>query len=305
MNIFWVLSQGASRLHEPSISAFLGYLLDSNHDHGLGDTFIRAFLEHLDQEVFSEVLLATQINSSTELEKGYALGCGTRSVDIEVTITGNDKEELFRLVIENKIRSGSANPKQLADYYAAVLEDDPKIRNLYVVFLTPSANTMALNLEFENLKILPKGNHFKKRIYWDSATDGGILPILRRVMEREMLGDINPINEYMRHTLKAFIRHTAIVTQSNVTRTMRTGEDIGEITDEAAISLCCGSSYRVVRRDSTQIQVFDGESGEKQVARRILAQFIDENKLPIPHTRLNTRSIGKQFFQWHHKKDAQ
>jgi len=82
---------------------------------------------------------------------------------------------------------------------------------------------------------------------------------------------------------------------------MRTGEDIGEIIDEATIKLKDGTSYRVVRRDSTQIQVFNSETGDKEIARHVLAKFIDENKLKIPHEDLNTRSIGKQFFGWYGK----
>ena len=78
---------------------------------------------------------------------------------------------------------------------------------------------------------------------------------------------------------------------------MRTGEDIGEITDILEITTKDGSSYRIVRRDSTQIQVFNSETGEKEIARRIMARYIDENDLEIPHAKLNTRSIGKQLFE--------
>lgn len=295
MNIFWVLSQGASRLHEPSMSAFLGYLLDSNHDHGLGDTFLRAFLNQLDPVTFAPILARPQINAVSELEQKYTLGNGTRNLDIEVSIL-DDKEEIFRIIIENKIRSAAANPKQLVDYYAAVLEDEPTIRNLYVVFLTPNVNTTTLSVEFSNLKVAAKNQHYAKHIYWDSP-EGGVLPILRSIMEREMIGDINPINEYMRHTLKAFIRHASTITQTGMPRSLRTVGDIGEVTDEVIITLRNGRSFRVIMRDSTQIQVFDNETGEKQVARHILAEFIDENKLPIPHEKLNTRGIGKQFFR--------
>lgn len=126
--------------------------------------------------------------------------------------------------------------------------------------------------------------------------------MVRDVLNMEAQGKINPINEYMRHTLKAFIRHSSAIVQSKGVRTMRTGEDIGEIIEEATINLKDGTSYRVVRRDSTQIQVFNSETGDKEVARRVLAKFIDENKLKIPHSELNTRSIGKQFFDWHSKQ---
>ena len=298
MNIFSVLSQGKSRLHEPSMSALLGYLLDSNQDHGLGDTFIRAFLKHVDSEVFSEILDQSIINATVELEVEYELENGRRDIDIEVAIRGNNDTKDFRLVIENKIKRGAANPKQLREYYDAILQDDPKVRNLYMVFLTPEINASALNAEFANLVIKGNRQHFKKRIYWDSETHGGILSLLRQILMQEAIGEITPINEYMRHTIKAFIRHASVVTQPNLMRAMRTGEDIGEITDETTISMKDGRKFRVIRRDSTQIQVFSEETGDKEIARRILAEFIDENLLPIPHQQLNTRGIGKQFFDW-------
>ncbi|MEZ5497242.1 MAG: hypothetical protein R3F25_10540 [Gammaproteobacteria bacterium] len=81
-----------------------------------------------------------------------------------------------------------------------------------------------------------------------------------------MQGAINPINEYMRHTLKAFVNHSSSITESNGKRTMRTGEDIGEIIDEVVIKINDGKEYRVIRRDSTQIQVFNNETGDKEVA---------------------------------------
>lgn len=295
MNIFWVLSQGAARLHEPSISAFLGYLLDSNHDHGLGDTFVRAFLHNLDAVAFNSILELPQINAVVELEKEYALGTTTRSLDIEISIIDSNKKEIFRIIIENKIRGAAANPKQLLEYYSAVLQDEPKIRNFYIVFLTPKLNNVALTVEFSNLKVDARRQHYAKHIYWE-APEGGVLSILRSIMGREMLGEINPINEYMRHTLKAFIRYASLLTEFGMASSARAGGDIGEVIDEDFITLKNGRSYRVVMRDSTQIQVFDTETGDKKAARNILAEFINENGLPIQHDKLNTRGIGKQFF---------
>lgn len=298
MNIFSVLSEGASRLHEPSMSAFLGYLLDSTKDHGLGDTFLRAFLADLDPVVFAPILASpTKIWAVAELEQTYPLGASVCSLDIEVSIfdVDQDSREIARLVIENKIRSGAANPDQLARYYAAVLEDDPQLRNLYMVFLTPTANTAALNAEFSALKLLPERQHHARWIHWD-APGGGVLAILRHILAQETVGGINPINEYMRHTLKAFIRHAASIT-AEPARTMRTGEDIGEVKEEFDIVLRDGTMYRVVMRESGQVQVFDRVTGDKLVARRILARYIDENALPVPHQRLATRGIGKQFFE--------
>ena len=122
--------------------------------------------------------------------------------------------------------------------------------------------------------------------------------MVREVLNFETNGKINPINEYMRHTLKAFIKHSSAVTQAKTAKTMRTGEDIGEIIEEEEISLQNGEKYLVVRRDSTQIQVYNFETGEKQVARQVLSKFIDEHGINIPHEQLNTRSIGRKFFEW-------
>ena len=42
-----MLSRGDSRLYEPSMSAMLGYLLDSSENHGLGSAFVKMFLEEV------------------------------------------------------------------------------------------------------------------------------------------------------------------------------------------------------------------------------------------------------------------
>jgi len=302
MNIFQVLSQGKSRLHEPSMSAMLGYLLDSNKDHGLGDAFVRVFLKKLNADLFKNVLSLDFINSQVSLEEPYQLNNGSRNyIDIQVSLIDRSrKEESHRIIIENKIKVGAANPKQLLEYYNAVLQDDSEIENLVMLFLTPESGATALKTEYENLKKLPK-RHYKEWLFWDSSEKGGVLSLIRDVLNMEAQGEINPINEYMRHTLKAFVRHSSAVVQPKGVKTMRTGEDIGEIIDEATIKLKDGTSYRVVRRDSTQIQVFNSETGDKEIARHVLAKFIDENKLKIPHEDLNTRSIGKQFFGWYGK----
>ena len=49
MNIFDVLNRGDSRLYEPSMSAMLGYLLDSSENHGLGSAFVKMFLEEVNK----------------------------------------------------------------------------------------------------------------------------------------------------------------------------------------------------------------------------------------------------------------
>ena len=47
MNIFKTLASGSGSINEPNVSAFLGYLLNPKEDHGLGDAFLKKFLEPL------------------------------------------------------------------------------------------------------------------------------------------------------------------------------------------------------------------------------------------------------------------
>ena len=301
MNIFQVLSQGKSRLNEPSMSAMLAYLLDSNKDHGLGEAFIRAFLLALDANVFAKFLANDFIKSQVELEVQYLLNGSRKDIDIEIILSANDGNH-YKIIIENKIKIGAANPKQLRDYYNAILEDDPDIEYLYIVFLTPESLSTSLKAEYENLIV--SNIHHKKWLYWDSSTQKSVINMVRDVLNFETIGEINPINEYMRHTLKAFIKHSSAVTRPKTAKTMRTGEDIGEIIEEEEITLQNGEQYLVTRRDSTQVQVYNLQTGEKQVARQILSKFIDEHSINIPHKQLNTRTIGRKFFEWLKNEEA-
>jgi hypothetical protein len=295
MNIFQVLSQGKSRLHEPSMSAMLGYLLDSNKDHGLGDSVIRKLLETIDEERFKNIASSDFINSQVSLEEPYQLNGKRKDIDIQIILLNDDKKECHRIIIENKIKTGAANPKQLNEYYQAILTDEPRIKKLTVVFLTPNVSNSQLSAEFNNLQLQNK-EHSKYWIHWSSGANC-IAKILQELLGLEVAGKINPINEYMRHTLKAFIRHSSLTTEPSTQRTMRTGEDIGEILEETEIKTTNGE-YRVIKRDSTQIQVFNIETGDKEIARHILAEYIDENNMDIPHKKYNTRTIGKKFFEW-------
>lgn len=81
---------------------------------------------------------------------------------------------------------------------------------------------------------------------------------------------------------------------------MRSGEDIGEIPEETEIKKKSGE-FRVVRRDSTQIQVFNIETGDQEVARRILAEYMDENNIGIHYEEYNTRTIGNKFLSGENK----
>lgn len=302
MNIFEVLNQGNSRLHEPSISAMLGYLLDTRRDHGLGDTFFREFLSLLDKETndnrFYKYLKRSFIDTDVLLEEPYELNGSSKYIDIQVSILNKDDQgksfEDFRLIIENKVNDNSITEGQLNSYYEAIIEDENTIDNLAIVFLTPLSKRKALKTEFNDLK-LKDPKHSKIWIRWNDK-ENSVIKILKGILQKESEGEISPINEYTRHTIKAFILFLNTVVSSTKDSSYRFDEDIGEIVDSIHIKLQGeNKEYRIVRRDSQQIQVFANE--EKVTAKPILRKIINKRKLDIPLSGINTRTMGRKVIE--------
>jgi hypothetical protein len=301
MNIFEVLNQGNSRLHEPSISAMLGYLLDTRRDHGLGDTFFREFLSLLNKESkdqrFSKYLEWSFIDTDILLEEPYELYGSDKYIDIQLSILKKDSQENsqedFRIIIENKIKDTSTSKGQLSSYYRAIIQDDSTIDNLAIVFLTPASNRKSLKSEFRNLD-LQNPNHVKSWIRWNEK-ENSIIKILKKILRKESEGEINPINEYTRHTIKAFILFLNATVSSTKDRTYRFGEDIGEIIESIEVKLEGGKEYEIVRRDSQQIQVFEDQ--EKVTAKPILRSIIKAKNLDVPISGINTRTMGRKVIE--------
>ncbi|MCC5904968.1 MAG: PD-(D/E)XK nuclease family protein [Balneolaceae bacterium] len=299
MNIFEVLNQGNSRLHEPSVSAMLGYLLDTRRDHGLGDTFFREFVSLINKEVndhrFEKYLNRSFIDTDVLLEEPYEFNGSSKYIDIQVSVLNKDEQERryedFRFIIENKVNDKSATEGQLDSYYKAIIEDENTIENLAIIYITPYSKRNTLLNEFSNLK-LTDDRHIKSWVKWNGESQS-VLSILKNVLQKETVGEINPINEYTRHTIKAFIQFLNNIVSSPHDRTIRFGEDIGEIVDSVEVNLNeDGKTYRIIRRDSQQIQIFEGE--EKVTAKPILRKIIRNRNLNVPLSGLNTRTMGRK-----------
>lgn len=296
MNIFEVLNQGNSRLHEPSMSAMLGYLLDTRRDHGLGDTFFREFLSLLNEELndkrINEYLNRSFIDTDVLLEEPYELNGASKYIDIQISILNKNKldenQEDFRIIIENKVKDSSASEGQLSSYYQAIIEDENTINNLAIVYLTPFSKRQSLKNEFQSL-VLKNSIHIKSWLQWNN-NENGIISILRKILKRESIGEISPINEYTRHTIKAFI----LFLNATVTSSKGGSIDIGEIIENIEVRIGF-KTYRIIRRDSQQIQIF--EDDEKITAKPILREIIINKKLDIPLSGINTRTMGRRVIQ--------
>lgn len=307
MNIFEVLNQGNSRLHEPSISAMLGYLLDTRRDHGLGDTFFREFLKLLNKGTndnrFDEYLKWSFIDTDVLLEEPYELNGSSKNIDIQVSILKKNNQERssedFRIIIENKVKDNSITKGQLNSYYQAIIEDENNIDNLAIVFLTPISKRKTSKNEFDSLE-LKDSKHIKIWISWNDQ-EHSIIKILKRILQKESEGEISPINEYTRHTIKAFILFLNSIVSSTKDRFYRFGDDIGDIVDSVQVKFEGENiKYRIIRRDSQQIQVFANE--EKVTAKPILRKIIKRRKLDVPVSGINTRTMGRKVIEELRKK---
>lgn len=304
MNIFEVLNSGNSRLHEPSLSSILGYFLDSKKNHGLGDTFIRLFLKQINivsgKEILPSHYLDGPIISDVSLEEPYKIGKKKFSIDIQVSLLDREKNEIHRIIVENKIRSTSASPSQLADYYEAVLDNEPNLKKkkLTFVFLTPKPkdSKSKLSEEFDLLKPNQK-SHSKCWLYWNNSGKA-LIGLFKDLLKQEATGEINPINEYLRHTIKAFIIFADELTDVSSRRPIRFGEDLGDIVDSIEV-IIEKKQYAIVRRDSGQIQVY--RDGEKVVAKEVLRKVIKKYKIDISNDDtyyLTTRQLGAKILDW-------
>ena len=290
---------GKSNIHEPSMSAMLAYLLNPNQDHGLGRKVINSFLELANNnEIYSGFIDNESLKFDIDLEVPYWCENKRNDIDIQIKVLDGSYNELHRIIIENKIKSGAANSKQLNWYYQAVINDkdnddafELSRENLSVVFLTPKLKSNGLYDEFNNLVI-----DNKAWLYWNSEdlVETTIVKLIQDILKLEQEARISPINEYMRHTLKAFT-HYIIKTISISDGKNRVGIDIGELKKKEEVQIS-NNIYTIVLRDSGQVQLFN-QDGDKVTARPLLRTFLKENEIPEENSH-TTRQFGKKIFDW-------
>lgn len=311
MNIFSALAEGKGRLHEPSLSAFLAFLLTPTRSHGLSDSFLRAFLSAVAKSCgndrrFDDVLSAVRLDADIGLEVRH----GNRTVDVEVTLLepgcGSDARELHRIIIENKIRSAAAQDHQLLEEFTGVLtelttSEDTKVT---AVFLTPGSQHEALQREYDSLTIPRHGGHAKAWMHWksiDNATNSqSILTLIREVLQKEACAEIEPVSEYTRHTLKAFVRFIDNLPSVSGSTRQTTNSEEDEVIDERVYDVG-GRRFNFVRYESGVVKAFD-ENGQETSAKPLLRSLNDERRLGINllnrnGNNKNTRQLGKEILE--------
>lgn len=309
MNIFSALSQGNGRLNEENLTAMLGYILNPHSDHGLSDLFLRRFLKEVGKNSGRDYSEFLKGDYSTDItyESPYEYKGKTRRVDIDLKVFNNDNECL-RVLIENKIRATSSDKDQFLEEYLGVCEnlDDEGIDNIDVVmvFVTPSEIDSGLSGEYKSLdESLIRQNHIKKWIFWDGFDiENSIVYILKQLLVDEHIMLINPIPEYVRHTIKAFVSYVqGSLTKSNTNLRHKPLKD-DSITSSFELWID-DKEYRIEEYSSSAIKVLDLKDDKYVSAKPILRKTIQTLRMPISLENnngnlKNTRQLGKDVLRY-------
>jgi hypothetical protein len=120
---------------ETSFSRLLAFLLDSTREHGLGNSFFRAWTKAIQKKY--KICLTRRSLYHT---KAYVEWPADNHRRLDVLIKGyspNGKEFLFVIGIENKINAEESKA-QLSDYQAALEKQFPRVPTVALFFLTPN-----------------------------------------------------------------------------------------------------------------------------------------------------------------------
>jgi hypothetical protein len=242
MNIFKILSSGDSKLKEPSVSAFLGFLLNPRESHGLSSKFLEHILKvtiHKDKDTYKGLFLNDKIkNLSIQFDVEKDLEVKVKSdkegrSDIDILISMFDKKEYTEIPkpkyifsIENKINKNAINKektqlskqlfgliKYLEEEYE-IKKDDDNFPHIGIIFLTPDdcdgANGELQNLKekIENAELIDKvsSSHLLWKNKNQDSDEDSAYSILSDLLKKESSGLIEPIHEYTKYTIKAFIQ---------------------------------------------------------------------------------------------------
>jgi hypothetical protein len=202
VNIFKVLASSKDGFKEVQASIMIAWLLNPYMEHGLGFTFLNKFLQKIDKNnnsfnklnnILQPILRSKKSDENLKFSSDIEFNVGKSFIDIILFI--ND----FIISIENKIHNESAgNQEQLSLQYTGLKNKYGKdYKKIFMVFLVPDEENSKVKSEFDNLTT--NGSDEKIIIEWNVVRD-----IIQEIIDEDQKCIISPINEYLRHTLKAF-----------------------------------------------------------------------------------------------------
>lgn len=214
MNIFKVFASAKKGFQEEYSSAILAWFLNPTMEHGLGFSFLSKFIEEISEKIENNYLkiiterLSPRFRSEYEnqLQWSCYLEYNVENAFVDVVLRIDD----LILSIENKIYGKSASDEdQLMKQYDGLKRKYGENYKIGIVFVVPTEGEGVLHpyIESEYNKLDVKGSDFKIMITWQRnsiANKPSIYDIISSILDAERKGDVDPIPEYTRHTLKAF-----------------------------------------------------------------------------------------------------
>ena len=213
MNIFKILSAHDGKIHEPSITSLLAYLLNANEDHGLSSLLLKSFVEECNKampDFFKGIdweLCEVSAEAKLELDKESGGKKKTTDFDVLVLFYPNKtaKEPSHVLGIENKIKDSSRREGQLQREWSALEQRFPEAKR-FLCFLTPTQESC------DDFKNVPSQQ--KIQFVWKNATNEpsehrSVLEMLVNILQKEEVGEVDPIpgdSIFLIKSLLAFIR---------------------------------------------------------------------------------------------------
>ena len=285
MNIFKALCNGNGSINEENITSFLGYLLNPSEDHDMKDEFIKRFLEkiHLSDDI--KYTDSKDYNISYEM---LVTDKNPKYIDIVF------ETEKHIIAIENKIKKESCQDTQLQEEYLGLQNycqnnEQLKNKNIILCFLIPSIDKIDVK-KYQNS--IPDTNF--RIITWKDITK-----ILCKILEDEYAAKINPLNDYSKQTIKAFINFMYNFLEDKVVSKSLEFELLGRkylITEYKSKTIIV---ERILKKDDGELEY------ETVSAREIIRRKLDEYKninedFSYVKTGLknqNTRKVGKMLIK--------
>jgi hypothetical protein len=269
MNIFKVIASGKKTFFEEQMSAVLAWFLHPQMEHGLGFEFLNRFihgiakqhiaLRDIEQELRNRLRGDNVSRVGLELEE-YVQGKNGNAF-IDVLLFANS----WIIGIENKIYPGSAaDITQLNREYQGLIAKYPD-NNISFVFLVPSDADEILPAlvqqeydRFDQKEL--RENDFIQIMTWQHNTMGypSISAIVEGILRDESVGKIEPISEYTRHTLKAWIAfiHNGFA-----------GYDYERINEQSGLSHIKLKADAIARKETGYVGVRGGLTGLLRINR--------------------------------------
>lgn len=184
---------------------------------------------------------------------------------------------MHRIAIENKIKAGSAGSGQFKDEFQGILREvGDEYTAITMVLLTPPVENQKFNQEYDSVDGKLLQSHRKAWLKWSGDERDSITALIKEVLKSESEDEILPLSEYLRHTLKAFVRHIE-ESSADAPVTVADGFTISNV----AIVKTASGEYRIEQYANSTIRVVNLNTNKFEAALPVLTKINKEKSLGI------------------------